>query len=101
MITCTIPSSHVYLFSVGIFFLLAAAREGENVMKDFFMEKVETVSPEKKREAVMRFMVLWKVRYKVWPAIGERGQKRFNLAEERQVSSFSPLCTTTTSVCYL
>lgn len=59
------------------------------------MEKVETVSPEKKREAVMRFMVLWKVRYKVWPAIGERGQKRFNLAEERQVSSYSLLYTTT------
>ena len=73
-----------------MFFLLAAAREGENVMKEFFAEKVESESPEKQREAVMRFMVLWKVRYKVWPAVGERGQKRFNserAAEERQVYS--------------
>ena len=76
------------LLPVGMFFLLAAAKEGENAMKEFFGNKVETESLEKQRESVMRFMVLWKVRYKVWPAIGERGQQRFNserAAEERQV----------------
>ena len=57
-------------------------------MKEFFAKRVENETPEKQREAVMRFMVLWKARYKVWPAIGERGQKRFNserAAEERKV----------------
>ena len=90
----------VYMVPVGVFFLLAAARESESIMKEFFTKRLESETPEKQREAVMRFMVLWKVRYKVWPAIGERGQKRFNseriAAEERQVHA---ACTSACSNC--
>lgn len=73
-----------------MFFLLAAAKEGESDMKEFFAKKLSDVGPYDQREAVARFIVLWKVRYKVWPAIGERGQKKFNserVAEEKQVEN--------------
>ena len=88
---------------IGVFFLLAAAREGESSMAEFVAKKVESESPERQREAVMRFMVLWKVRYKVWPAVGERGQKKFNsdriAAEERQVHN--DLCNLALALAYI
>ena len=71
-----------------MFFLLAAAKEGETAMNNFFASKVERESNVVKTEAVLRFKILWRCRYKVWPAIGERGQKKFNSernAEDRQV----------------
>ena len=57
-------------------------------MKEFFTRTVEKGSAVQQREAVVRFSTLWRCRYKVWPAVGERGQKKFNSergTEERQV----------------
>lgn len=61
-------------------------------MKNFFAQSVEKANTAQQRQAVLRFIALWKCRYKVWPAIGERGQKKFNSereGEERQVSEES------------
>ena len=84
-----IVSTCVCLCSIlGLFFLLAAAKEGESNMKEFFSQSVEKADAARQREAVLRFEVLWKCRYKVWPAVGEMGQKKFNSereGEERQV----------------
>ena len=83
------PLMHTPL-SIGLFFLLAAAKEGETVMKDFFTQNVEKADAAQQRKAVLRFKALWKCRYKVWPAVGEMGQKKFNSereGEERQVRS--------------
>ena len=76
------------LYAAGLFFLLAAAKEGETVMKEFFTQNVEKADAVQQRNAVLRFKALWKCRYKVWPAVGEMGQKKFNAereGEERQV----------------
>lgn len=57
-------------------------------MKEFFNKTVERAGMTQQQKAVLRFMALWKCRYKVWPALGEKGQKRFNLereGEDRQV----------------
>ena len=62
-------------------------------MKDFFSKSVVKASAAQQREAVLRFMALWRFRYKVWPAVGEKGQKKFNAErgrEEREVKK--PLC---------
>ena len=53
-------------------------------MKEFFYEKVEKGSHQQQQEAVGRFMALWQFRYKVWPSMEERGQKRFNVERERE-----------------
>ena len=78
-----------YVSLLGQFFLLAAAKEGDAGMREFFARTVEKADAVQQREAVLRFTTLWKCRYKVWPAVGERGQKRFNASretEERQVT---------------
>lgn len=57
-------------------------------MREFFDRTVEKADVVQQREAVLRFITLWKCRYKVWPSVGEKGQKKFNASrgiEERQV----------------
>ena len=56
-------------------------------MKDFFSENVDRAGSRQQSEAILKFVALWKLRYKVWASVGERGKKLFNEKgkEEKEV----------------
>ena len=53
-------------------------------MKEFFHQEVEKGSPKQQEDAVKKFVLLWQFRYKVWPSMEERGQKKFNAEREEE-----------------
>ncbi len=73
----------------GAFFLLSCARDNTTGVKNFLEQEVVSGEAVTKYEAIQRFVVLWQTRYKVWPCMEERAQKKFNMegekAEEGQV----------------
>ena len=68
-----------------MFFLLIGAKESDKVMESFVREKVTAVQdPQVHWEAIQRFKVLWDSRYHVWPRMGDRAQKVFNVNSETE-----------------
>ena len=76
--------------TAGSFFLLAAAKENEKQMKGFVKSRILNQSPMEKKNAILRFKVLWECRYGVWSRMEERAQKKFvhNEKEIREVSNW-------------
>jgi len=76
--------------TAGSFFLLAAAKESERQMKGFLKSRVLSQSSVERKNAILRFKVLWDCRYGVWSRMEERGQKKFvsSEREDKEVSEW-------------
>ncbi len=70
--------------AAGAFFLLVAAKESDRAMKGFVTAKIMNQEELEKRDAVLRFKVLWDCRYRVWPRMEERAQKKLNFNTDRE-----------------
>ena len=74
--------------AAGSFFLLSAAKESERQMKGFLKSRVLSQTSVERKNAILRFKVLWNCRYGVWSRMEERGQKKFvsSEREDKEVS---------------